>query len=131
MNSTRRTFLRQMAGFAVLSGGLQMFLSACGSSSSTATSNQTGYCATNGTTVSIGTNHGHTAPVISAADVTAGTQKQYSLGPGDATASPPNHAHTVTLTGAIFSALQANTAQSVTTDADGTGHAHLISIGCA
>ena len=118
-----------------------MFLSACGGSSSTAAGYQTGTdtgtgtgtgnCVANGTTVTIGANHGHTPPVITAADVAAGTQKQYSLGPSNASAFPPNHTHTVTLTAATFSALHGNTAQEVITDADNTGHAHLISIGCA
>lgn len=145
MESTRRTFFRQIAGFAVLSGGLQMFLSACGGSSSySASGNQpsanngtssasnmgTGNCKANGTTVTVGGNHGHTPPDISAADVTAGSQKQYSLGASDAYASPPYHTHTVTLTAVAFGALQGNTAQTVTTDADYTGHTHPISIGC-
>lgn len=128
MKYTRRTFFKQIAGFAVLSGGLQMFLSACGSSSS---STAAGNCTTNGTTVTIGANHGHAAPVIATADVAAEAQKQYSLGPADATASPPNHIHTFTVTAATFSLLQGNTAQTVTTDADNTGHSHPISIGCA
>lgn len=135
MNSTRRTFFKQIAGFMVLSGGLQMFLSACGSSASSGgnagTNAGTGNCATNGTTVSIGTNHGHVAPVISAADVAAGAQTQYSLGASDVSASPPSHTHTVTLTAATFSALKGNMAQVVTTDTDTTGHYHLVSIGCA
>lgn len=150
MKSTRRTFFKQIAGFAFLSGGLQMFLSACGgggsssystSGSQTSTNTGTGTgtstataavnCGTNGATVTIGTNHGHSAPVIAAADVTAGTQKQYSLGPSDSTGYPPNHIHTATLTAAAFGSLQGNAAQTVTTDADSTGHTHLLSIGCA
>lgn len=129
MKSTRRAFFKQMLGYAVVSGGLQMFLSACGSSSSyssSTTSTSTGNCKANGATVSVGANHGHTAPVISAADVTQGTQATYTVAAGTA-----GHSHTVTVTAAAFTALQGNTAQTITTDADNTGHSHAIAIGCA
>ena len=56
-------------------------------------------CATNGTSINIANNHGHTV-MVSAADVTAGTAKSYDItGTGD-------QAHTVMVTAGNFTTLQ-------------------------
>ena len=85
-----------------------------------------GACATNGTTTSFVSNHGHTNPVISASNVSSGTQITVGVGSGSA-----GHSHTVTITAANFTTLQGNQGISITTNADGTGHTHSIIVNCA
>lgn len=78
----------------------------------------------NGTTASIGDNHGHTLSVPRA-DVMAGTQKVYSI---EGTA---DHAHNVTVTPTMFTMLQSNTAIMVNSATGGIdGHNHNITIMC-
>jgi len=135
MDSTRRTFLQQAFGVAVLAGGLSALTGACGGSTYSSSSPlpepetppQTGgNCTANGGTVAINDNHGHTAPTVTAADVAAGGVKTYMLGEGTA-----GHTHTFTLTAASFATLQGNTSVNVGTNADDTGHDHSITVACA
>lgn len=79
-------------------------------------------CAMHGTLVAIAGNHGH-ALVVSKADVTAGTQKMYSIQGGSL------HDHIVTLTAADFAKLAAN--MSVSTVSSSAGHTHTITVSCA
>ncbi|MBI4667423.1 MAG: hypothetical protein HY751_13555 [Nitrospinae bacterium] len=83
-------------------------------------------CETNGTTATVGTNHGHPSPSIPAADVTEGTLKTYQVGAGSA-----GHTHSVTVPAASFDTLQAGTTVVITTNADNTGHTHAITVACA
>ncbi|MBI4827724.1 MAG: hypothetical protein HY804_02750 [Nitrospinae bacterium] len=122
MDSTRRSFLQQAFGVAVMAGGLSALTGACGGStysSSTPppapeTPPQTGgNCAANGGAVTINDNHGHTAPTVTATDVgTAG------------------HTHSFTLAAASFATLQGNTSVNLATNADDTGHDHSITVAC-
>ena len=82
-------------------------------------------CSGNGTSVTIGTNHGHTL-VVSKADVTAGKEKTYDITGTSA------HAHSVTITAAQFAQLQGNPAASVmVTSTTGGAHTHQVTIVCA
>lgn len=82
-------------------------------------------CTTNGTTATIGTNHGHTL-TVSAADVTAGVDKTYNI------MGTSDHAHMVTVTAANFTSLQNNPSGSVMlTSTSGGGHTHSVTILCA
>jgi hypothetical protein len=67
-------------------------------------------------------NHGHLLNAT-AADVTAGVDKTYDV------TGIANHAHTLTITAAMFAQLQAGTA--VTAIATGSGHTHTVQISCA
>lgn len=82
-------------------------------------------CTTNGTNVTIGSNHGHVL-VVSAADVAAGTDKTYDIQGTSA------HSHSVTVTAANFASLQSNPSMTVMlTSTSGGGHTHTITIMCA
>ncbi len=128
----RRKFLKLSATIPLLASGLHLFLTACGSGSSGygagggTTPAVAGNCSANGTTNSVGSNHGHSAPVVPAGDVVTGAQQTYAVPAGSA-----GHSHNVTVTAASFTALLGNTGVAITTDADGTGHSHVITINCA
>jgi len=82
-------------------------------------------CTANGTSVTIGTNHGHVM-AVSAADVTAGVDKTYDITGTSA------HSHMVTVTAANFASLQTNPNGSVMlTSTSGGGHTHQVTIVCA
>ena len=81
-----------------------------------------GDCSQNGTSVVIGTNHGHTL-VVSKADVAAGVAKTYDI------QGTSLHNHTVTITAAQFAMLAQDTSISTTSSND--GHAHSITVTCA
>ena len=84
-----------------------------------------GNCLDNGTSSSIGGNHGHTL-TVSKEDVQAGTQKTYSI------QGTSNHNHQVTLTAANFSSLQSNNSISVSsTTGDSDNHTHSVIVSCA
>ena len=80
-------------------------------------------CLENGTAVSIGANHGHNL-TVSKADVTAGSEKTYTLTTGN------GHTHEVTLTANHFAALQENNSITATSTNDG-GHTHSVTVSCA
>jgi hypothetical protein len=111
--------------------GAQSLVAACGggtysSGDTSGTPSSGGSCTTNGTTITVGGNHGHTAPTVSASDVTTGSQNTYTVAQGSA-----SHSHTVTVSAANFTTLQGDTGVSISTDADATGHSHTITINCA
>jgi hypothetical protein len=82
-------------------------------------------CTTNGTTVSIASNHGHVL-MVSAADVAAGQAKTYDI------TGTSDHAHMVTVTAANFASLHSNPSGSVqATSTSGGGHTHQVTIVCA
>lgn len=80
-------------------------------------------CTTNGTSVTIGTNHNHVM-TISKDDVTEGKQKTYEIQGTSA------HPHKVIVTAAMFTMLKSGTNVTATSSTDG-GHAHQITISCA
>jgi hypothetical protein len=122
MSLTRKQFLSSMMGAAAGAAGVA-FLVACGSSDSSPDAGSGGKnCATNGTTVSIGMNHGHKL-TVDKTDVAATADKTYDI------TGTADHAHSVTVTAALFTTLRANTGVMVTSST-GAGHTHDISIGC-
>lgn len=124
--TTRRNFLSKALGLSLLVAGWELLLSACGqTTTTTTTTTPSGDCEVNGTSVAIGTNHGHTAPTVDRADVTAGVQKSYTIGIGSS-----GHTHTITVAASEFTSMQGNLPITLTTDADGTGHSHSITISC-
>lgn len=70
----------------------------------------------------IGTNHGHVL-VVSSDDVRAGVEKSYDV------TGTSSHAHTVTVTAAMFAQLASH--QTVMTSATGGSHTHDVTITCA
>jgi hypothetical protein len=130
VHQERRQFFKRLMMMTFALVGAQTLLSACGgsgySSGGGGTPSSGGSCETNGTTASVGSNHGHIAPTISAADVTSGTQQTYAVAQGTAT-----HSHTVTVSAANFTTLQGDTGVNIATDSDSTGHTHTITIDCA
>jgi len=80
-------------------------------------------CTANGTTVTIGGNHGHVL-VVSKAEVAAGVNQTYDI------MGTAAHAHSVTVTAAMFAQLQGGTTQ-MTVSTTGAQHTHPITIVCA
>ena len=80
-------------------------------------------CLANGTTTSIGTNHGHDL-IVSKADVEAATEKSYSI------QGSSGHNHGVTITATDFSSLKSNQSIQVISTS-GSGHTHSVTVGCA
>lgn len=80
-------------------------------------------CLANGTSSSIGGNHGHSITVTKT-DVEAGVEKTYSI---QGTAS---HDHQVTVTATNFADLKSNNSVQVQSTSS-TGHTHSITVSCA
>ena len=125
----RKTFIRKTAGALLLAVPAYALLS-CSSSSDDSGSpdggnggNSDADCLANGTTSSIGTNHGHSI-FVSSADVNAGAEKTYDItGSGD-------HPHSVTVSAGNFTTLKNNQSISVISTND-DGHTHSVTISCA
>ena len=79
-------------------------------------------CTSKGTNTEITTNHGH-ALTVPKADVVAGVEKTY-----DIKGSSP-HLHTVKVTAADFTRLQAGTAVTITSSTD-AAHSHDAKVSC-
>jgi hypothetical protein len=126
MKHARRYFLKNLFVYSGVAVFFQQMISACApSSSGTSGGGGSGAdCTVNGADVSIAANHGHTAVMVSAADINAAVQKTYNL-------SNVGHTHTYTLTPANFADLQAGLDVTVPIDADLTGHPHPITVVCA
>jgi hypothetical protein len=75
-----------------------------------------------GTTSTIGTNHGHTL-FVSKEDVAAGTAKTYDI------RGTSSHPHTVTITREHFLQLQQDTTISTVSTSD-AGHTHAVTVTC-
>ena len=122
----RKTFIQKTLG-AMLVAIPMYSISSCSSSDDGGTPdpdpNPNGNCLGNGTTVGIGTNHGHTL-VVSKADIDAGAEKTYSI------QGSSGHNHDVTLTAANFTSLKNNSAISVTSSSD-NDHTHSVAVSCA
>ncbi|MEP5363817.1 MAG: hypothetical protein ABJQ37_08265 [Reichenbachiella sp.] len=82
----------------------------------------TASCVDNGTSSSIGSNHGHTL-TVSKDDVTTGTAKTYHI------TGSSSHAHSVTVTADHFTTLKDGS--SVTVESTSSGHTHSVTISCA
>jgi hypothetical protein len=114
----RKEFLQSLLGLGVGASAL----AACGSDDGGKDAQGAANCLLNGTNAQVGTNHGH-AISVSVADLNAGADKTY-----DITGSSP-HAHSVTITAAMFTMLKANTSITVTSTSGG-GHTHTVTVGC-
>lgn len=82
-----------------------------------------GNCVQNGGKPVIGANHGHTM-TVPAADIVAGVEKTYQIQGASA------HPHTVTISAAQFTMLQANTTIMVVSSND-SAHTHTVTVSCA
>lgn len=122
MTMTRKEFLGTLFGAA----GVAALIGACGGDDGgSADASSSRNCATNGTSVDIGSNHGHVL-VVTSADVTAGVDKTYDI------TGSSDHSHMVTITAANFQRLQSNANGSVmVTSTSGGSHTHSITILCA
>jgi len=80
-------------------------------------------CIADGTTSTIGDNHGHVL-VVTSADVAAAQAKLYNI------QGSSNHNHTVALSAADFDMLQQDLAIMTTSSFD-DGHDHSIMVACA
>lgn len=127
----RKTFLKKTAGALLLTipAYSLMDCSSSGDDSNNPNPNPnpnpspSGNCLQNGTNSLIRENHGHTL-MVSAADISAGTQKTYNI-KGSA-----DHQHDITLTLADFNSLSSNT--SITKNStSGDGHLHSVTVSCA
>ena len=116
----RKLFLKKITTYLFMSIPI-LSLWSC-SDSDTPTPGPSANCLANGTSSSIGGNHGHTLSV-SAADVNAGIEKSYGI-QGSAT-----HNHQVTVTVPQFATLANN--QSVVVTSTSAGHTHSVTISCA
>ena len=81
-------------------------------------------CSTNGTNVSVGSNHGHSL-TVSASDVQSATDKTYSI------AGSSGHDHTVTVTASQFDTLKTDGGSISATSSTSSGHSHSITVSCA
>jgi hypothetical protein len=120
MKLTRRQFLATTVGGAAV-------IAACGGDDDGGSDAPTGgrNCATNGTSATISSNHGHTI-TVTASDINGGQDKTYNI------QGTSDHDHMVTVTAANFSTLQSNANGSVmVTSTSGGGHTHSVTILCA
>jgi threonine synthase len=123
MSLTRKEFLSSMVSTVVGVAGA-VVLVAC-SDNPPAVDAGAANCLANGTTVEIGTNHGHTL-VVTKDEVNAGVEKAYEI-QGTST-----HPHTVTVTAALFATLKNNTSVTATSTSNGSpAHTHTITVRCA
>lgn len=117
----RKSFLKKVSA-AVLAGIPLLSLWNCSDSTEDDNGSDAKNCLENGTSVSIGTNHGHSL-TVSKEDVDAGVEKSYSI------AGAADHSHNVTVTADNFATLQNNS--SVTVQSTSSGHTHSVTISCA
>lgn len=120
----RTTFLKRSFG-ALLFISAVPSLSSCSKSDEmdSDTNTATKSCVDNGTTTSIGSNHGHTL-VVSKVDVSSGNDKTYNI------QGTSNHPHTVDLTSDHFAQLKSNQTITVTSSND-DAHTHSVVVRCA
>lgn len=127
MSLTRKEFLRSVvAGVAGVAGAAALM--ACADDGGDDGGGSGGNCTTNGTAVTIGSNHptGPHSLVVSKDDVVAAAEKTYSI-KGQ---SAHDHMYTVTVT--QFAMLKnSNGSINVTMLPDSTGHTHSLTISCA
>ncbi len=128
MTLSRRLFIKNNIEKLVISFSVLVLLPSCKSGSGSATDTPAdtgaiagGHCQTNGTSITIESNHGHTL-TVSTADVIAGTQKAYDI------TGTAGHTHSVTITAAQFTQLMANQGVQVTSTT--SGHTHTVTVNC-
>lgn len=129
MKMNRKTFIRKTAG-AVLIAVPALALAGCSSSdpveetpSPNPNTGTQGNCLDNGTSISIGGNHGHTL-LVSKADVEAAVEKSYSI------QGSSGHDHTVLISATAFASLKINRSISITSSSD-DNHTHSVTVSCA
>lgn len=127
MTMSRKQFLHTLAagGAAALGAPLLASLGACDSDDGGGEpdGNPGGAnCVANGSTATIGGNHGHMMTVTKA-DIAAAADKTYAI------MGTAGHPHSVTITAAQFATLAANTSIQVTSSSD-AGHTHSVSVAC-
>jgi hypothetical protein len=126
---SRQQFLRTLAGIGVGTLGASLLI-ACGSVEDDMVDDDmeppgTPSCVANGSSVTIGTNHGH-ALTVAMADVSAGAEKTYDI------TGTSLHAHSVTVTAAQFAMLAAGGSASITVvSTTGANHTHSVMVTCA
>ena len=122
----RKAFLQKFSGI-MLVGIPTLVLVNCSSDSddppAPGSSGSEKDCLANGTSSSIGGNHGHSL-TVSKADVEAGVETDYNI-QGTST-----HGHSVTVTTSHFDSLKNNQSVTVSSSAGG-GHTHSITVSCA
>ena len=123
----RKTFIQKAAG-AMLIAVPAYSLLGCSSSDDGGGNpipdpNGNADCLANGTSISIGGNHGHSF-VVSKADVDAGVAKTYAI------KGTSVHSHSVSVTAANFTTLKGNNSISITSTSD-DGHTHSVQVSCA
>lgn len=123
----RRDFIKKMPAFSVLAVLSTSWLSGCSKSSDASAVAAGASCNSNGAVGAVA-NIGHTHPsiAVSAADVMTASTKIYNISAGSA-----GHVHTVTVAAGNFTTLQSNTSITLTSDADGTGHMHSVTVTCS
>lgn len=126
----RKTFLKKAAGAMLIALPAYSIISCSSSGDDSGNGNPNpnpnpqGNCSNNGANASsISSNHGHTL-TVSKDDVTAGTEKTYSI------QGSSSHDHTVTITAANFNTLQSNQSITINSTAGG-GHTHSVTVSCA
>ena len=118
----RKEFIKSVAGAAIVTLPAVSLLS-CSSSADPDPMDDEEGCLANGTSVTVGSNHGHSL-TVSKDDVNAGVDKEYNI------QGSSGHAHSVTVTAAHFASLKNNTEVQVTST-EGASHTHSITISCA
>lgn len=120
---SRKQFLRTLAKVGAGALGASLLI-ACGSDDDDMEPGPAN-CLTNGSNVTIGSNHGH-AMTVTMADVSAGVEKTYNITGSSA------HAHSVTISAAQFAMLAASGSASVSAvSTTGDSHTHNITVTCA
>jgi hypothetical protein len=120
MTMSRKQFLRTLAGAGATALGASLLIGC--SDDDDGGGGGTPNCIANGTSATIGANHGHTMSV-SMADISAAADKTYDItGAG-------GHLHTVTITAAQFATLAANGSVQVTSTSGGA-HTHAVTVAC-
>ncbi|MGE5182407.1 MAG: hypothetical protein ACM31C_10115 [Acidobacteriota bacterium] len=130
---TRKQFLRRALELSAATFGLTV-LSACGGSPTPTPDggpgvdarpggSAAGRCAMDGTSSTIGDNHGHVL-VVPMQDVAAGVDVTYHI------QGTSDHDHTVVLRAADFASLQQDRAIMTTSSFD-ADHSHAVMVACA
>ena len=123
----RIDFLKRTAVVATLGLPILSVLSSCSTDTAPAPSTPPPTnpkdCLANGTTSSIGSNHGHSL-TVSKTDVENGVEKTYNI------LGSASHSHDVTISAANFSSLK-NASSIQVSSTSGSGHTHSVSVSCA
>ena len=123
----RSDFIKRVAISAMAGIPIMAVINACSSSADEpapgTTPPSTKDCLANGTSLSIGSNHGHSM-TVSKDDVSAGVEKSYEI------QGSSSHPHTIVISSSQFDSLKKNTSIDVTSTSN-SGHTHSVTVGCA